>query len=216
MRTRSNEKSPHSSEFSGCRSLIDQYRYIGSSLIKNEFRSSERPTRMLIPTRDSEEEFAAILATVPVEVLESYLDDLLDLNVTDDSLFIAQVESHWRGSMVGFFLALIAGVSLYVPVDSSSVFIPLCLGIFFVSGLLVALNVFPRSRVMRRFSFATLISRVISRRRGYDKNEPTSLAPRIIRDFFGGGRSRQWALETHSAGRVSSTPLSPRDRYYFH
>lgn len=190
---------PASPAFASARGIIDQYAHIGTTLLDYESSQSQSPARMFIPGRDSEQEFAACLATVPVEVLEVYLDDLLDLNVSDESLFIKQSDNYWKGLVLGIVVASVAGVSLYFPYDAEGVFVTLFLGFFFFAGLIATLYFLPRSRVMRRFSFANLISRAISRRRGYDKNETSSFAPRIIRDLFSG--RRELALENHSSGR---------------
>jgi len=206
MKLRQDSKTT-SPAFATARGIIDQYSHIGSTLLDYEATQSQSPARMFIPGRDSEEEFAACLATVPVEVLEVYLDDLLDLNVTDESLFIKQSENSWKGLLLGLVIASVAGVSLYFPYDTEGVFVTLFLGFFFFAGLVTTLYFLPRSRVMRRFSFANLISRAISRRRGYDKNQTTSLAPRIIRDLFSG--RRELALESNAARGRSVVP-------YFH
>lgn len=194
------------------RSLLGHYRHIGIALLEHESRPADGPSRMLIPTRDVEEAFGANLATVPVEVMESYLDDLLDLNVTDESLFIKRVESDWRGSVIALLLACSAAVSLYAPFDAAGYWVTLGLGVFFSCGLFLALYLLPRSRVMRRFGFATLISKVIARRKGYDGNSTTSLTPRIIRDLFGG--RRQLALGAQAAPFGSAA--RSRALRYFH
>jgi hypothetical protein len=104
-------------------------------------------------------------------MLESYLEDLLDLDVADEKLFIRQAMANKRGlalSGLGLCGAVVVGVyaaSAGVPLWSS-------LGISIVLALPFAAlwHFAPQERASRRLLFAKLLSQEIFRRRGVDKD----------------------------------------------
>lgn len=150
--------------FGGCNRLLGHYKTIGQELIQIESDGSIGSLREGV-------------AFVPVEVLESYLEDLLDLGVKEETLHIQQ-EHHWLRSWQliasGFGLAISSG--LYAA--SSGAALPLSLGVVITLGLPFAMIMYfaPKTGLMRRMSFAQILSAEISRRRGRDKdgNMPTS------------------------------------------
>jgi len=77
----------------------------------------------------------------------------------------------------------------------------------FLSGLGAALYFIPRMKVLRRFSFATLVSGEITRRRGYDRTNVGGFATRLLmRDLWQRGEGQGSAIPLHPA-RVAA-------RYY--
>ena len=145
-----------SHRFAGCNRLLGQYQQIGKELIAVEARGS-------VAT------FREGVVDVPTEVLESYLEDLLDLGVKEDFLHIFR-DRHWFHSLKVLALGIIGAVvgGLYsVSVGASvlsSFSLILILGLPFASILYFA----PKIGLVRRMRFAKVVSAEISRRRGKD------------------------------------------------
>jgi hypothetical protein len=77
----------------------------------------------------------------------------------------------------------------------------------FLAGLGAALYFIPRMKVLRRFSFATVVSGEIARRRGHDRTNVGGFATRLLmRDLWQRGEAQGSALPLHPA-RISA-------RYY--
>lgn len=154
--------------------MLGHYQTIGKELLQIESKGSIGSLREGV-------------AFVPVEVLESYLEDLLDLGVREETLFI-QREQHWLRSWQvqasGIGLALCAG--LYAASTGASV--PAALGIVVALGLPFSLLLFlgPKMGLMRRMSFAQTLSGEISRRRGRDKDGDMPTTRLTLRDVLTG------------------------------
>lgn len=151
--------------FGGCERLRGQYQTIGRGLLELERQGA---FSLMQRGLSLEKDFREGIAFVPVEVLESYFDDLLDPEVTDERLSIA-IKS-WGHRVVSHFVAIL-GVTgalltaLYVA--SLGVSLPLS----FLLALSLALPFatilyYTAGGATRRLRFAQTLSREISRRRG--------------------------------------------------
>jgi hypothetical protein len=152
--------------FGGCNKLLSQYATIGSALQKYE-----HSMRRLGALRSSAfVQFRAGVSFVSVEVLESYLEDLLDLDVDESKLFI---ESRTTGIswVVVAALGLCAAIATGLMATSRGASLPvsfgLTLALAFPFGLLW--HFAPRDAAARRMTFAQVLSHEVSRRRGTDK-----------------------------------------------
>jgi hypothetical protein len=164
--------------FGGCTKLLSHYKQVGVALLRYE----QVVCGSLLPGQRYVREFGQGVAFVPVEVLESYLDDLLDLGVTDESLFICKQRPAKRALLLVAMCVLTVGYLSYAAItgDSSAAW-PLLTLVAFSAGIGSALYFLPRTKALRRFSFATVISREISRRRGNDKTTIGDFATRLLR-----------------------------------
>lgn len=200
---KSAENTDQNHPFGGCNRLLEQYRMIGRGLLAYE----NRACAPLIPTQRGLKDFAAAVAFVPVEVLETYLDDLLDLGVSDESLFIKRPKTCWGGRALLLVLAVALGGAILVALGSlKSAFMPALLGITFMAGMASTLYFLPRTKAIRRFSFATVVSREIGQRRGQDRGEVGNLASRFL-------MGDMWKLNDYTASRSIGISASRR---YFH
>jgi hypothetical protein len=140
----------------------------------------------LIPRHHPSKHFGQSVVFVPVEVLESYLDDLLELGVSDESLFIKKTRPAKRALVlsalgVSTFVVSVVAVLNGATIASLSALII----VTFLAGLGGAMYFVPRMRSLRRFSFATVLSREIARRRGHDRTNVGGFATRLLmRDFW--------------------------------
>lgn len=106
---------------------------------------------------------------VPVEVLESYLEDLLDLSIKDTVLNIHQTQK-WFQSLKVLALGLLGSVvgGMYSVSTGASLLSSLSLTAVLGSPFLSILYVVPKMSLMRRIRFARVLSAEVSRRRGRD------------------------------------------------
>lgn len=150
------------------RALPPSYRIIGAELLALEGRY-DAIGRI---TPSSFKSFRQGVVTISVEVLESYLEDLLDNSVDDGYLFIERAGKEWvaKGvALVGLGAALAAG--LYLAVQSDSI------ALSFPSTLLLACPFAwlwhrgARLGANRRMFFAHIVSHEIARRRGISRDE---------------------------------------------
>ena len=163
--------------FGGCNKLLTHYQTIGTELLQ-------------IESSGAIGSFREGVAFVPVEVLESYLEDLLDLGVKEDTLSIYR-EHHWLQSwwlpVVGFSFAL--GFGLYAASTGATLAVSFSLTLFSALPFGLLFHFSPRIGLMRRVSFAQILSGEISRRRGRDKDGDV-LTTRVLREVLGGGVTR--------------------------
>jgi len=163
----------------------------------------------LIPTPRLVRDFSADVSSVPVEVLESYLDDLLDLGVSDESLFIKKPRPAKRAiALTAMSLVALCGAWCVLNGEIPMAALPALLVIAFLGGIGSAMYFLPRTKVVRRFSFATIVSREVASRRGHDKTNVGGFATRLL-------MSDVWKLK----GRAPSSVLPPHParvalRYY--
>ncbi len=196
MKTSSLHPSTILHPFGGCNRLLEHYQQIGKSLLDYEMRISGS----LMPGRRYNREFGQAVTFVPVEVLESYLDDLLDVEVQDESLFIKKP----RPAKRALLLAAVGVCTLVASVSAgrdggSFMSLTVLLAITVFAGMGGALYFLPRLKILRRFSFATVLSGEIARRRGHDKTNVGGFATRLLmRDLW--SRSEQGSsLPPHPA-----------------
>ena len=151
--------------FGGCERLRVHYSTIGASLIRLEHFSSFSLVQRGV---SGEKIFREEVVFTPVEVLESYFDDLLDPEISDERLSIAlqswgqRVASNLV-SILGLFGAVLSGLyaaTLGTPL-SLSFFIAISLAVPFATMLYLSAG-----GATRRLRFAQVLSREISRRRG--------------------------------------------------
>jgi len=191
--------------FAGCTRLLEHYRHTGLALLTYEGRMYGS----LGPSSANSTEFSHGVAFVPVEVLESYLDDLLDLGVSDESLFIKKPRPSRRAVvLLAVCLLALLGAIISLTIGSVEVPIPALLLVTFLAGIGSTFYFLPRTKILRRFGFATVVSREIALRRGHDRTDLGGFATRLlIRDLW---RVRQ-------PGRPSHLPPHPARvvvRYY--
>jgi hypothetical protein len=192
--------------FGGCNRLLEQYQQIGRALVAYE----QVLCGALIPAQRLVREFSAAVAFVPVEVLESYLDDLLDLGVTDDSLFIKKSRPAKRALLLmATALVGLCGAVCVWEGDLTAAVLPALLVTTFLAGIGSAMYFLPRTKVIRRFSLATVVSREVASRRGLDKTDVGSFATRFL-------RGDMWKLNDRSPGSALPPYPARAALRYFH
>ena len=149
--------------FGGCNRLLLQYRAIGSALRAHERRTA--PFALVPQKNAAMRDFGAELAYVPVEVIESYREDLLDPDLGDERLFIElpgiQLSFAHLGIVACGFCLLGGSIAMAL---AENPFLSVSLGCGF--ALLVLAIGFTRHRSTRRMRFASLLTYEINRRRG--------------------------------------------------
>ncbi len=154
------------SQFGGCEKLASQYKVIAEALGEFERKSghfSSVPPSALKSFRHS-------VSPLPVEVLESYLDDLLSLEITCSELFLPSDTFSNRislFSLLGLVASVVCGV--YAASTGATFFLSLGLTICLASPFAVLWHFSPRERTIRRMRYAQVLSHEISRRRGGGK-----------------------------------------------
>lgn len=203
--------------FAGCKRLLHQYRTVGVALLAYERGVSISFCPVLIPPARLERDFRTSVSFVGIEALESFLDDILDLNVPDENLFVKRPRVSRRAVALLALLVVTLGLAtVFGPADQTGLILPFAIVAVFMAGLSCALYFLPRARVVRRFSFATVLSHEISRRRGDDRGTSSRLTTRAIisellpttRDLASGGR---WSAEGAARSSLSFQSVS---RYY--
>lgn len=201
------ETSDHPSyhPFGGCNRLLEQYRQTGIALLAYE----QILGGALIPAQRLVREFSAGVSCVPVEVLESYLDDLLDLGVSDESLFIKKARPAKRAiALVAISICALFGALFVLEGEITMAFLPALLVVAFLGGIGSAMYFVPRTKVIRRFSFATVVSQEIAQRRGHDKTNMGTFATRFL-------MGDMWKLHDRApASRLPPHPARIGMRYY--
>jgi hypothetical protein len=152
--------------FGGCNLLKLQYERIGSELSALDFGFSR------YGFSKNNDNFRVGVSSVPVEVLESYCEDLLDIEVADEKLFIC------RRSLGNLFQILsILGLTgafawgLWSVARGASPVVSFFFTIFMAAPFAVLWHFSPRMQLMRRLGFARILSQEIFRRRGGGKGE---------------------------------------------
>jgi hypothetical protein len=159
MRTNLDKSNMEKLPFAGCSKLLQQYKTIGSELLVFD--------KISVVYFSAFSELREGLAFVSLEVLESYFDDLLDPEISDESLFIAQKSWYKRPIFflgLGFLCAVIIGLTAAVHLSSFGFSLLLTISIAFPFAVLA--QVIPGARNVRRMRFAKIISKEINRRRG--------------------------------------------------
>jgi hypothetical protein len=163
--------------FGGCKQTVDYYRMVGAALLRYEQRAGELFVPSFVPSQKLQAEFSTDVAFVRVEVLESFLDDLLDLKTSDESLFVRRSRPSWRAfALLAVLCGGLIGSWAFAPVDGLGLLLPASLFGVFVAGAASVFYFVPRARVFRRFVLAKVLSQEIARRRGSG-----SFSTRLIR-----------------------------------
>ena len=151
-------------------SLMPHYRVIGNELLRLEIEMMG--FRRNLPA--AYDAFRQHVVFVPTEVLESYLDDLLDLTVEDSKLFINRERSRIREVWIpcGGLLAAIA-CGLYPASLGASVWWSFLLSSVLALPFAILLSSLPQGGAARRMSFAQIVSHEVLRRRGASGEQAT-------------------------------------------
>lgn len=186
---------PH--PFGGCNRLLSQYTCIGAELLKYE--ASTR--RYGYGSFSAFSHFRQGVSFVPVEVLESYLEDLLDLDVPEDRLFISRESPNLKWIFVSLLgLSGATSLGLYAASTGASLFASFALTAALALPFAVLWNYAPRGGVTRRMGFAQIVSHEVARRRGSDKGPrelsetPFALGDLIAHKTPGSARSAAFVV----------------------
>jgi len=157
-------------QFGGCDRLLNQYRTIGAELLKFEACGGV----CAVVTEKMVEEFRTGVSFIPVEVLESYLEDLLNAAISVESLFLAREEKTSAMSvqriLFFLFLVLLALGAWYVASYYGRLLVSVVAVLLCVMGMALYWH-FSLRYSLRRMRFARLLSYEITRRRGNVKDD---------------------------------------------
>jgi len=168
------EVEPH--PFGGCNRLLSQYSCIGAELLKYE--ASTR--RYGYGSFSAFSHFRQGVSFVSLEVLESYLEDLLDLDVSEERLFINRESPNLKWIFVSLLgLSGATSLGLYAASTGASLYASFALTAALALPFAVLWNYAPRGGVTRRMGFAQIVSHEVSRRRGSDKGPRESIEPQF-------------------------------------
>jgi hypothetical protein len=172
--------------FGGCDKTLGHYQTVGKELLSFEEKRTLRGqgiSRLIA-------EFRVGVSFVPVEVLELYLDDLLDVGTSEESLFIERSKRSkiFNVLLLGIFVAMFAAVIFFASKGNAYLqvaIIPMGVAVAFS----LAWYLSPYSGVARRLGFARILSQEISRRRGgHAESEISFNASRALRGIFSPAR----------------------------
>lgn len=164
-----NSSAPH--PYARSPRLLGDYRTIGAELLCYEGGTRGYGGRSFTAFTA----FREGVAFVHVSVLESYLEDLLDLDITEETLFIRRTGFRPR-STHGAFIGLLGALALGLYAASGGASLPLSFGLTVALALPFAVmwHFAPRDGLARRVGFAQIISHEIARRRGGGDTRTTS------------------------------------------
>jgi hypothetical protein len=167
------QSDPH--PFGGCNTLLGQYKTIGTALVAYEDASG----------REATETLRTSLAFVPLEVLESYLEDLLNLEISLDKLFIRSGNGGRRSICIALLGMVVAtGFGLFAASSGASLFLSFTLTVCLAFPFAVLWHFAPREGVTRRVRLAQLLSRIVSGRRGGDDDEEGTTTRLLLSDLL--------------------------------
>lgn len=156
--------------FGGCRQLEERYRSIGRALCRFEAdhgRFSQIGSKALKELRES-------LVFVPVEALESYLEDLLNAEIPSERLFLLPDRLGARVAWLALAGLLFAvGVGLLAASSGAALLVSFAVTLVTATPFAVLWHISPREASVRRMRFAHVLSHVISQRRGGKRNKPS-------------------------------------------
>lgn len=162
--------------FGGCNRLLSQYACIGEELLKYEVNAR----RYGYGSFSAFTHFREGVAFVPLEVLESYLEDLLDLEIPESRLCIERESPNFKWTAVSLLgLSGAIGLGLYAASTGASLFASFALTVALALPFAVLWHFSPRSGVTRRMGFAQIVSHEVSRRRGSDKGPREPAEPQF-------------------------------------
>ena len=146
--------------------LCRHYHTIGLALLAYE---REAPVLLRSLHERAAANFRVACSFLPDSILDSYLEDLLDLSVTDKDLFIATSGFSPRRLLVAFpFAGLLSAVGLGFYLSTLDLPYSFCVAVILLCSIPFALlwEWVPRS-TNRRLFFARLIAAELSNRRGH-------------------------------------------------
>lgn len=174
---------PHG--FGGCNALRSHYQRIGDELCAIDSGLSRYGLR-----RDYQN-FRVGVATVPVEVLESYCEDLLDIEVPEERLCINRRNLGLFFQMLAIVgLAAAFGWGLWSVARGASLIVSFVMTFFMSAPFAILWHFSPRMQLMRRIGFARIISQEIFRRRGGERGDATHVTTSVLSDFLSSGNSQ--------------------------
>lgn len=139
---------------------------------------------------DAERELQVSTAFVPIEVLESYLEDLLNAVIPDERLFIKTRRSGLASmalALVGMVGATILG--LLAVSSGAPLVLSLALTVCLAFPFAVLWHFAPREGAARRMRLAQVLSRVIAYRRGGDRGESRRSGRTLLSELLAGKTS---------------------------
>jgi hypothetical protein len=161
--------------FGGCNTLLGQYKTIGNALV--EYQSE--------PHKGSVDTLRESLVFVPLEVLESYLEDLLNLEIPLEKLFIRDGRTNHLSIYVALIGMVVAtGFGLFAASTGASLLLSFTITVCLAFPFAVLWHFAPREGVTRRLRFAQLLSRIVSDRRGGDSDEDGSTTRLLLSDLL--------------------------------
>lgn len=159
--------------------LSAQYGVIGSELLRYEYgiRSGRDRDALAFDLRTG-------LAFVSVEILESYLEDLLDLSVSENRLGITLGRTIWPVTYLSF-AGLVIALALGLFAASTGASLLLAFALTGVIGLPFGMlwHYAPRDGLSRRVLFGQVLSHEIARRRGTFRDD-RGAAGTVIRNLI--------------------------------
>jgi len=167
--------------FGGCLRLDGQYRIIGLGLSAIE----EQHGRFGRVTRESQEQFHTTVAFLPVEVLESYLEDLLEVGTSSEQLYLKRDSvGRWLGisAFLGLAGALVAG--LWNAASGASLLLSFLLSVLIASPFAIVWHLSSKESYLRRLRLARVVSQEISSRRGSGADSDVRRVTTLLPDLF--------------------------------
>lgn len=148
------------------RSMSDQYFLIGKAL-----GNFERDVGYFSGfTFSALKSFRRDVAFVQTEILESYLEDLLDIEVSPSKLFLAENSIPRRIAQISFFgMGLSLFVGLYAASAGASLSLSFVLMLCVASPFALLWHLSPSESNARRLRLARVLSYEIQRRRGGER-----------------------------------------------
>ncbi len=147
--------------------LCNDYRTIAGALLKLEKFSGLQ----VYFSKENSSPLQYEVAFVHTEVLESYLDDLLDFTISDQSLFILKKQTLRIFNLLALLGLLIATVVGFKMAEHGFSFYAALIAVLMIalpSGAF--LHLAPKFLPNRRLFFAKILSQEISRRKGIDED----------------------------------------------
>jgi hypothetical protein len=111
--------------------------------------------------------FEAGVSFVPVEILESYLEDLLDLQSKDEDLYISHPQNFsWSSLIAVVGMGIAMSIGLFAASKGLSLLSSFAITFILALPFGVLWHFSPRDFASRRMKFAKLLQNEILRRRG--------------------------------------------------
>lgn len=146
--------------------LCGHYRSVGIALLAYE---RESPLLLRVINKPAMANLRVALSFLPDSILDSYLEDLLDLEVLDRDLFIASRSFSPRNLLVALpFAGLLCSVGTGFYLSTLELAYSFCVAVIVICSIPFAIlwEWVPRSS-NRRLFFARLIAAQLSNRRGF-------------------------------------------------